>query len=101
MRRLGWAAAVIVICAAFAVRADDKPAATLQLAFVPTDRVQMAVWVERADGTFMGTLALTHATSTLGIGNRPGSLQMNSGFRWPYGRREGVLPVCAHRRAAG
>ena len=100
MRRLGWAAAVIVICAAFAVRADDKPAATLQLAFVPTDRVQMAVWVERADGTFMGTLALTHATSTLGIGNRPGALQMNSGFRWPYGRREGVLPVWAHRRAA-
>jgi len=25
---------------------------------------------------------------------------MNSGFRWPYGRREGVLPVWAHRRAA-
>jgi hypothetical protein len=38
--------------------------------------------------------------STLGIGNRPGALQMNSGFRWPYGRREGVLPVWAHRRAS-
>ncbi len=25
---------------------------------------------------------------------------MNSGFLWPYGRREGVLPVWAHRRAA-
>jgi hypothetical protein len=25
---------------------------------------------------------------------------MNSGFRWPYGRREGALPVWAHRRAA-
>jgi hypothetical protein len=24
---------------------------------------------------------------------------MNSGFRWPYGRREGVLPIWAHRRA--
>ena len=23
---------------------------------------------------------------------------MNSGYRWPYGRREGVLPVWAHRR---
>ena len=33
-----------------------------------------------------------------GIGNRPGATQMNSGFRWPYGRREGVLPVWAHRR---
>ena len=25
---------------------------------------------------------------------------MNSGFHWPYGRREGVLPIWAHRRAA-
>ncbi|MEM6958188.1 MAG: CFI-box-CTERM domain-containing protein [Myxococcota bacterium] len=25
-------------------------------------------------------------------------MQMNSGFHWPYGRREGVLPVWAHRR---
>ena len=35
-----------------------------------------------------------------GIGNRPGAAQMNSGFHWPYGRREGVLPIWAHRRAA-
>ena len=28
---------------------------------------------------------------------------MNSGYRWPYGRREGALPIWAHRRmtAAG
>ena len=25
---------------------------------------------------------------------------MNSGYHWPYGRREGVLPIWAHRRAA-
>jgi hypothetical protein len=25
---------------------------------------------------------------------------MNSGYRWPYGRREGVLPIWASRRAA-
>jgi hypothetical protein len=24
---------------------------------------------------------------------------MNSGFRWPFGRREGILPVWGHRRA--
>jgi hypothetical protein len=48
----------------------------------------------------MATLALTHAVAVAGIGNRPGALQMNSGFRWPYGRREGVLPVWAHRRAS-
>ncbi len=72
---------------------------TLNLRFVPTDRAQIAVWLEREDGTFIKTLALTHAVARLGIGNRPGALQMNSGFRWPYGRREGVLPVWAHRRA--
>jgi hypothetical protein len=75
-------------------------APTLELNFTPTDRTQIAVWVEKEDGTFMGTLALTYAVAKLGIGNRPGALQMNSGFRWPYGRREGVLPVWAHRRAA-
>jgi hypothetical protein len=70
----------------------------LVVRFQPTDRTQLAVWVERADGTFMGTLALTHAVAKAGIGNRPGALQLNSGYRWPYGRREGVLPVWAHAR---
>jgi hypothetical protein len=70
----------------------------LVVRFQPTDRVQLAMWVERADGAFMGTLALTHAVAKAGIGNRPGALQLNSGYRWPYGRREGVLPVWAHAR---
>jgi hypothetical protein len=78
----------------------DAPQASLELTFTPTDRAQIVVWVERDDGAFMGTLALTHSVAVAGIGNRPGALQMNSGFRWPYGRREGVLPVWAHRRAA-
>ncbi|MEY4515237.1 MAG: hypothetical protein RLZZ450_7359, partial [Pseudomonadota bacterium] len=78
----------------------QAPQASLELAFTPTDRAQIVVWVERDDGEFMGTLALTHSVAVAGIGNRPGALQMNSGFRWPYGRREGVLPVWAHRRAA-
>ncbi|MDB4973049.1 MAG: hypothetical protein JWN48_1390 [Myxococcaceae bacterium] len=83
------------------VRAQSAtPQANLELSFTPTDRAQIAVWVERDDGLFMGTLALTYSVAVSGIGNRPGALQMNSGFRWPYGRREGVLPVWAHRRAA-
>jgi len=81
-------------------RAEEPAAALIELSFVPTDRAQIAVWVETADGKFMRTLALTYATASAGIGNRPGALQMNSGYRWPYGRREGVLPVWAHRRAA-
>jgi hypothetical protein len=71
----------------------------LELSFTPTKRAQIAVWIEDADGTFMETVALTSSVALRGVGNRPGALQMNSGFRWPYGRREGILPVWAHRRA--
>jgi hypothetical protein len=70
----------------------------LEFRFTPTARAQVAIWVEKADGTFMDTVALTQSVSLFGIGNRPGAAQMNSGFRWPYGRREGVLPIWAHRR---
>lgn len=72
----------------------------LTFRFRPTARAQLVLWVEHSDGTFMGTLRLTEAVARRGIGNRPGATQMNSGFHWPYGRREGVLPVWAHRRAA-
>ena len=72
----------------------------LQLIYTPTKRAQVAVWIEAADGTFLRTVMLTEAVGLRGIGNRPGALQMNSGFRWPYGRREGVLPVWAYRRAS-
>jgi hypothetical protein len=68
--------------------------------FIPTARAQMALWIESADGARLATVKLTEATALRGIGNRPGAGQMNSGYRWPYGRREGVLPVWAHRRAA-
>src|SRR5687767_12505534 len=90
-----WWIAVLGVAGSSAAQAPS-----LELTFTPIDRAQIAVWVERDDGTFMGTLALTYAVAKAGIGNRPGALQMNSGFRWPYGRREGVLPVWAHRRAA-
>ena len=67
--------------------------------FTPTERAQIAIWIESADGTFLATVGLTQAVSVRGIGNRPGATQMNSGYHWPYGRREGVLPIWAHRRA--
>jgi len=73
---------------------------TIEFNFTPTARTQLALWIEKADGTFLKTVRLTQAVSVRGIGNRPGASQMNSGFRWPYGRREGVLPIWAHRRAA-
>jgi hypothetical protein len=70
----------------------------IDIEYTPTRRAQIAVWVTAEDGTYLRTLLLTQATSLYGIGNRPGAMQMNSGFRWPYGRREGVLPVWAHAR---
>lgn len=80
--------------------ARAQPARALEIRYTPTARAQIAIWVESADGTYMGTIKLTEAVAYRGIGNRPGALQMNSGFRWPYGRREGVLPVWAHRRVS-
>ena len=41
--------------------------------FVPTDRAQIAVWVERGDGKFMGTLCAHPCGRGRGIGNRPGA----------------------------
>jgi len=77
-------------------RAEDL----IEFRYTPVARAQVAIWVEDAAGNFVATVALTEAVAFRGIGNRPGASQMNSGYRWPYGRREGVLPVWAHRRAA-
>lgn len=70
----------------------------VELQLTPAGRAQVAIWIESADGSLFQTLRLTQAVSFRGIGNRPGASQMNSGYRWPYGRREGVLPIWAERR---
>lgn len=94
-----WTAAAVLSLALACPAAAQPDVRVIEIEMTPTRRVQLAVWIETADGTYLRTLALTHAVSLRGIGNRPGATQMNSGFRWPYGRREGVLPVWAHRRA--
>ncbi len=70
----------------------------LTIEATPTVRTQLAVWIESADGSRFATIRLTDAVAFRGVANRPGALQMNSGYHWPYGRREGVLPLWAHRR---
>jgi hypothetical protein len=86
------------------VAAQDQPArkgpVVIELRFAPTSFAQLAVWLESADNARFATVRLTEAVARRGIGNRPGASQMNSGFHWPYGRREGVLPIWASRRAA-
>src|SRR5436190_12895067 len=93
------ALAFLCIPSAGQVRADEDALRTIELRFTPTKHAQIAVWIEAMDGTFMSTVGLTQSVSVRGIGNRPGADQMNSGYHWPYGRREGVLPIWAHRRA--
>jgi len=92
--------AVALPAVAFAQSPSPPPARTLELRFTPTARTQIAIWIEQPDGRFLQTVKLTESVSRRGIGNRPGAAQMNSGFRWTYGRREGVLPIWAHRRSA-
>jgi len=93
-------AAVTGLCGGAAAQDLTGEQGLLEFHFTPTERTQLALWLEHADGRFVKTLRLTEATALRGIGNRPGASQMNSGFRWPYGRRDGVLPVWGSRRAA-
>ena len=88
--------AAFVVMGAGAAHATDERAIIIN--FTPTERAQIAIWIESADGTFLNTVQLTQAVALHGIGNRPGAAQMNSGYHWPYGRREGVLPIWANRR---
>ena len=92
--------AVICVAPATVAVAQTVSSRTLELRFTPAARVQLAILIVAPDGTFEKTVGLTQAVGYRGIGNRPGASEMNSGFRWPYGRREGALPVWAHRRAA-
>ena len=89
---------------ALAVALSVTPAAAqsrrVEITLRPTARAQLAIWIQSEDGSRFATLGLTQSIAHHGIGNRPGALQMNSGFDWPYGRREGALPIWAHRRVA-
>jgi hypothetical protein len=92
---LGLAAAAAAFVPARPAAADCR-LATVQL--TPDAGMQMAVWLEDADGNFVDTLFVTRLTGTYGLGNRPGRFDFNSNYLWPYGRRDGVLPIWAHRR---
>lgn len=88
-----------VLCVALVPTAAAAQS-VLTFKYTPAPRAQIAIWIEDGQGQFLSTVALTEAVGYRGIGNRPGSSDMNSGYRWPYGRREGVLPIWAHRRAS-
>jgi hypothetical protein len=99
LRKATALATALACCAAGQAAAQSSGSRIVTFTFTPTDRAQIAIWIEKPDGTFLATVGLTQAVSLHGIGNRPGATQMNSGPHWPYGRREGVLPIWAHRRS--
>jgi hypothetical protein len=91
-------------CASLALGAQSVHAqagSVLQFTYTPVTRAQVAIWIEDAAGNYLASVLLTESVGLRGIGNRPGASEFNSGYRWPYGRREGVLPIWAHRRASG
>jgi hypothetical protein len=65
---------------------------------IPDLRPQIAIWLEKADGSFVDSLYVTNATAAYGIGNRPGHWRLPSSIKFPYGKRVMALPVWAHRR---
>lgn len=75
---------------------DDE--ALLEFHFTPVDNLQIAIWLEDPEGNHLEDVFVTQATGKLGIGNRPGDFLFLSSWRAPYGARESVLPVWAHRR---
>jgi hypothetical protein len=72
--------------------------ALLEFHFVPTADLQIAIWLEDAQGNFIADVFVTQATAKLGIGNRPGMPLFLSSWHAPYGPRGGVLPIWAHER---
>jgi hypothetical protein len=78
--------------------AADPACRTVEVSFEPVANLQIAVWFEDAAGNYVDTAYVTRLTGSLGLANRPGSHLFKSDFRYPYGRRDMVLPVWAHKR---
>src|SRR5690606_10567880 len=76
-RRLGpglAAVALVVVVAsvgaAATARADSCRVAEFEL--TPTADLQIVIWIESADGTYVDTAFITRTTGSYGLGNRPG-----------------------------
>lgn len=94
MKSLVVAAALLAAAHAHA----DGNCRVVEVNFQPAPHLQIAVWIEDASGVYLDTAYVTRSTGALGLANRPGNARLKSAYRWPYGRREMVLPVWAHKR---
>lgn len=94
---LAAVAAGALLFAEASAQAAENSCRVLNVELTPTDDAQMVVWLEDDQGNYVTTLFITRLTGSYGLGNRPGMMEFNSAWRWPYGRRTHVLPVWAHR----
>ncbi len=76
----------------------DSSCRSVEITFNPTPNLQAVVWVEDSNGNYIDTVYITRLTGSLGLANRPGNHFFKSDFRFPYGRRDMVLPIWAHKR---
>src|SRR5438132_5066617 len=86
------------VCLLVAGAASADMCRSVQVTFKPVPELQIAVWIEDAQGHYVDTVYLTRLTGVFGLANRPGQHLLRSDIRFPYCRRDMVLPVWAHKR---
>lgn len=91
------AALLLAMPATAAAQDDDNQCRVLELDSTASEDLQIVIWLEDSAGTFLDTLYITRLTGSYGLGNRPGLMEFNSAWRWPYGRRIQTFPVWSHR----
>ena len=97
MRAISAAVVVVAITVSGPAVAQDDECRVMEFHFTPAERAQTVIWLEDAAGNYLETVYITQATGSYGLGNRPGFMEFNSAWAWPYGRRISVAPVWAHR----
>lgn len=93
-------AALVTLAAALIAghgNAAGQDCSVVKIEMTPSPELQIVIWLEDEAGTYVDTLFITRMVGSYGLGNRPGMMEFNSAWRWPYGRRTTTFPVWAHR----
>ncbi|HEX9100756.1 MAG TPA: hypothetical protein VF997_01065, partial [Polyangia bacterium] len=93
-----WLAALLLMTGVARAQTPAPTCRTVAVDFRPVKNLQIAVWAEDTLGNYVATLYVTRLTGTFGLANRPGNHFLHTATRFPYGRRDMVLPVWAHKR---
>ena len=85
---------LIALCMLAAPAAADPVCRAVEIRFAPgAAKLQIAVWIEDAQGRYVDTPYVTRLTGQFGLGNRPGEALLKTDFGWPFGRREMVAQI--------